>query len=372
LLWQSYSKKISVEFPTLMTGHQWRLTSQGWVGYLPISPEYGVRLQPKIKLENLFGMLEVAYHLKSFQLLQGWSQCDVLEDFYERLAAILARRILDRAQAGFYRNYVAKTSQLSYVRGRVDTRHHLQRPWQPNVKCHYKEHTADIEDNQILLWTLRHIAQTSMVKEEVRTNVRKAYHVLQGAVSLEPCTAQDCIKRLYNRLNDDYHPLHALCRFFLEQSGSSHEMGDRQMLPFVINMAQLYEQFVAAWLAGDRDQELSSRNLTLKAQQRVYLDSSQSLFFNIDLVLEDATTGKAQYVLDTKYKTPDAPSSQDLAQIIAYATVKGCSEAILIYPQPLRKPLDAWIQNIHVRTLTFSVSADFQQGGKDFLKDLLE
>jgi len=284
----------------------------------------------------------------------------------------LARRILDRTRAGLYRTYITKTSQLSYVRGRIDTRHYLQRPWEPNIKCHYKEHTADIEDNKILLWTLRHIARTGVVKEEVRAHVRKAYHALQGAVSLEPCTAQDCIKRLYNRLNDDYQPLHALCRFFLEHSAPSHEMGDRQMLPFVVNMAQLYEQFVAAWLKADRDQELSSRNLTLKTQEKVYLDSSQSLFFNIDLVLEDATIREARYVLDTKYKVPDSPSSQDLAQIIAYATVKGCSEAILIYPEPLRKPLDAWIQNIHVRTLTFSVSTDLQQGGKEFLLDLLE
>lgn len=371
LLWQSYRNCVNVEFPTPITGDQWQLTSQGYVGYLPLSAAYAIRLQPKVKLGKIFGMLEIAYHLQSFQFLEGWSHCDVLEDFYERLASILARRILDRARKGFYRTYVPKTSQLNYIRGRIDIRHQVQRPWETNVKCHYKEHTADIEDNQILLWTLRHIARTGVGREEVRANVRKAYHSLQGIVSLEPYTAENCIKRLYNRLSNDYRPLHALCRFFLEQSGPSHEMGDRKMLPFLVNMARLYELFVAEWLKAHQSKELSGHSLKVKSQERVYLDQQKSLSFNIDLVLEDSITGQAHYVLDTKYKTPDSPSASDVAQIIAYATVKGCSEAVLIYPEALRNPLDFWTNDIHVRTMIFAIDADLEQGGKAFLTNLL-
>jgi 5-methylcytosine-specific restriction enzyme subunit McrC len=371
LIWQSYRKYVNVEFPTVITGHQWRLTSQGWVGFLPLSAAYGLRLEPKVKIENLFGMLEIAYHLKSFQFLQGESRCDFLEDFYERLASILAQRVLDRARKGFYRTYVPQTSQLGYLRGRMDVRYQVQRPWATHVQCHYKEHTADIADNQILLWTLRHIARTGVGREEVRAQVRKAYHAVQGAVSLEPHTADDCIKRLYNRLNDDYQPLHALCRFFLEQSGPSHERGDRKMLPFLVDMARLYELFVAEWLKTRHDQEFALRNLKLKAQEQVYLDQRKSLSFNIDLVLTDQNTGQARYVLDTKYKIPDSPSSADVAQIIAYATVKGCSEAVLIYPDPLRSPLDFWVCGIHVRTVPFAIDDDLEQSGEAFLRDLL-
>jgi 5-methylcytosine-specific restriction enzyme subunit McrC len=369
LLWQSYRKHVNVEFPTVVTGHQWRFTAQGWVGYLPLSAAYGIRLQPKVKIENLFGMLEVAYHLKSFRFLQGETRCEVLEDFYERLASILARRILDRARKGCYRTYVSQSSQLSYLRGRMDVRYQVQRPWDTRVQCHYKEHTADIADNQILLWTLRHIARTGVGREEVRVQVRKAYHALQGGVSLAPHTAQDCVGRLYNRLNDDYQSLHALCRFFLEQSGPSHEMGDRKMLPFLVDMARLYELFVAEWLKTRQEKELYK--LKVKAQEIVYLGQNKSLSFNIDLVLADRITGQVHYVLDTKYKTPDLPSAADIAQIIAYATVKGCSEAVLIYPEPLRSPVDFWAQGIHVRAVTFAIDGDLEQSGKAFLSDLL-
>ncbi|MDB5034978.1 MAG: hypothetical protein JWQ98_2219 [Chlorobi bacterium] len=36
----------------------------------------------------------------------------------------------------------------------------------------------------------------------------------------------------YNRLNGDYPPLHALCRFFLKQAGLVHERGGFETIPF--------------------------------------------------------------------------------------------------------------------------------------------
>jgi len=54
--------------------------------------------------------------------------------------------------------------------------------------------------------------------------------------------------RRYIRQNADYATLHALCRFFLEQAGPTHELGRHRMLPFVVEMAALFERFVVAWL----------------------------------------------------------------------------------------------------------------------------
>jgi 5-methylcytosine-specific restriction enzyme subunit McrC len=58
-----------VEFPSPKTDHRWELTAQGWVGYIPLSPELGLSLQPKVSLEGLFRMLEYAYRLESFHFL---------------------------------------------------------------------------------------------------------------------------------------------------------------------------------------------------------------------------------------------------------------------------------------------------------------
>jgi 5-methylcytosine-specific restriction enzyme subunit McrC len=68
---------------------------------------------------------------------------------------------------------------------------------------------------------------------------------LQGAVQTYPVGPESCVGRTYNRLNADYEPMHALCRFFLENSGPTHERGDRSMFPFLVDMSRLYELFVA-------------------------------------------------------------------------------------------------------------------------------
>jgi 5-methylcytosine-specific restriction enzyme subunit McrC len=364
VLWQNYQSQVEVRFPDPTTDDHWRLTPLGWVGYISLAPELGLDLRPRVALDNIFRMLEYAYRLKSFRFLEGLKPCRSLEEFYERLAHILARRILDRARKGFYRTYLQETERLPYIRGRLDVQRAIQAPWEVKLRCHYEEHTGDIEENQILAWTLNRIARSGRCSERVLPTIRKAYRVLQGFVTLTPCGPQHCVRRLYNRLNEDYQPLHALCRFFLEHSGPSHELGDRTMLPFLVNMPRLYELFVAEWLKAHLP-----GCLQLRVQEKVSLDSSGTLHFNVDLVLCDA--GNIPLcVLDTKYKTGSGPSPDDVGQVIAYAEAIGCREAILVYPGLLERPLDEYIGSIRVRSLTFAIQGNLAKAGQAFLQRL--
>ena len=363
-LWRNYRNQVKLESPSFQTGGKWKLTSQGWVGHIPLTPEFHLALLPKVQLKNLFGMLEYAYQLKSFRFLEGLIDCQSVEDFYSQLAYLLARRILDRGRKGFYRAYVPKTGQLAYVRGRLNIRQAIQKPWDVKLNCHYEEHSGDIEENQILAWTLFIIGRSGLCSERVSPTVRQAYHALQGFVTLQPTSSKACVGRLYNRLNEDYRPLHALCRFFLESSGASHERGDRTMLPFLVNMPRLYELFVAEWLKAHLPQ-----NLLLKFQEQVNI--SKTVYFKTDLVVYDISTGTARYILDTKYTTPKQPAADDIAQVVAYAVSKDCHEAVLVYPENLTHPLDEWVGDIRVRSLTFSLEDDLDRAGQAFLQNLL-
>jgi 5-methylcytosine-specific restriction enzyme subunit McrC len=361
-LWRDYRQQVSVEFPSPITAEQWRLTAQGWVGYIPLTPEFHFVLQPKVELANLFLMLEYAYHLE-FERGDGLIECQSLVEFYERLAGLLARRVLERGRKGFYRAYLAETEQLPYLRGRVDLQQAARRPGQVKLQCHYQEQTADIEENQILAWTLWRVARGGLCTERVLPSVRRAYRSLQSLVTLQPFPAAACLGRLYNRLNDDYQPLHALCRFFLEQSGPAHPAGDQAMLPFLIDMARLYELFVAEWL-----QAHLPAGLELKVQERVHLGSAGHLYFEVDLVLYDLAQGTVRVVLDTKYKRASQPAAEDIQQMISYAHTKGCSEAILIYPERLAQPLDETIRGIRLRSLPFTLAGDLEEAGRQFLE----
>jgi 5-methylcytosine-specific restriction enzyme subunit McrC len=78
-----------------------------------------------------------------------------------------------------------------------------------------------------------------------------------------------------------------------------------------------------------------------------------------------------RWVVDTKYKTPGSgPDAADVAQVLAYAQVAGAQDAVLVYPVPLAQPLDAIVQGIRLRTLTFAVDRDLDAAGADFVAAL--
>lgn len=364
-LWRQYRKQVEVEFPSPATSDQWKLTAQGWVGYIPLGPGLGLSLLPKVPLRDLFGMLEYAYDLGSFHLLDDEFESQSLEELYERLAGILASKIINRARDGLYRDYVARTEALPYIAGTVEHRQLARRPWDVNIECTYHDHTADIDDNQILAWTLHTIARSGLCTERNRPVLRRAYHQIQNAVTLTPVRAADCIGRRYHRLNADYAPLHALCRFFLEHSGPQYAVGEHSMLPFLVDMARLYEQFVVAWM----HQHLPPTT-TLTAQERYDIDRASGLAFAIDLVLRDTASGTVRCVIDTKYKRVDTPATADIAQVIAYAKAKHCHDALLAYPFAPARPLDATIGDVRVRTVTFALGGDLDHAGAEFLAQI--
>jgi len=322
-----------------------------------------LKINPKVPIQNLFGMLEYAYNLKGFRFLKGLMDCESLEDFYNNLAHMLADKILERCRKGLYRTYLPKTQQLSYVRGRLNVQQIIQKPWNVKLKCNYEEHTADVKENQILAWTLYIIGRSSLCSERVSPTIRKAYHALQGLVTLQPCSVEDCIARQYNRLNEDYELLHNFCRFFLENSSPSYEIGNYKTLPFIVDMGHLYEFFVAEWLKKNTPQGYFFK-------QQYTTEISQNRQFIIDLLLCDAATGKAIAVLDTKYKALEQAVNTDIHQMISYANTTKCSQAFLIYPKDLTQRLDIKSDRIRVRSLTFSLDDNLDRAGQTFLKNL--
>lgn len=364
-IWRDFRDQVDVEFPTVKTDERWALTSRGYVGQIPLSEELVLRLSPKVPLGNLFRMLEVAHRTK-FQILPGMVAADSLDEFYDRLAGILARRILDRARKGYHRAYLARDDRLLTVRGGLDLVRRLRRPWEVRLPCLYQEHTADLEDNQILAWTLRRIARTGALSERTAPFVRRAYRSLQGLVSLRPFRPNDCTGRLYNRLNHDYEPMHALCRFFLETTGPTLEGGDRRMLPFLIDMAGLFEAFVARWLEAHVPPPYQVR-----IQENVRISEQGRLDFRIDIVLYDTEAHEPVAVIDTKYKAPEKATAGDVHQIVAYATSKGCRRGVLVYPVEIRYGMDDRVGEVRVQTLTFPLEGDLNVAGQALLALLL-
>jgi 5-methylcytosine-specific restriction enzyme subunit McrC len=364
-LFQHYDQnggKLEVQFPSPRTNGRYCLTPQGWVGWIPASSTLHLSLLPKVSLHNLFRMWQTAYRLPDIFWQDDLVKVKSLREFYEGLAVILAKMVLHRSRQGFHQAYQPQTEPLPFIRGRISQ---LPRPPQTAVICTHHIHTPDLPDNQILAYTLAQILRSRRCDESAQTAVRQAYRSLQGLVTYAEFEPDDCNGRFYTRLNQDYQPLHALCRFFLAHTGPSHQSGENAIQPFLINMATLFEQFVAEWL---------TQNLTapwsLKSQETVYVGDNHDLHLQIDMVLYDEN-GHASAILDTKYKTPSKPSQADISQIVTYAKAKNCHEAILVYPEPLPRPLDIWLDDLHIRSLTFPLDSDLETAGQQFLQNVL-
>lgn len=365
-LWGSYRNEIQIEPPTFKTNHRWKITPQGWAGHIPVSNSLIFHIEPKVEINNLFRMLEYAYRidfLATGELVGAAS----LQDFYERLAHVLALRVLDRSRRGLYRQYVERSGRLPYLRGKLLLETMWASPGEVSLDCRYHELTGDIEDNQILAWTLQRIARAGIRRTEVAQAVRKAFRATQGVATSKPMQASSCVGRHYNRLNDDYRSLHGLCRFFLDRSGPSHAQADLAMLPFLIDMARLYEMFVAEWL----ERHLPP-HLALKQQHVVVLGAGPSVEFRIDLLIVDRQSETPLALLVTKYKTASGPSAGDVEQVIAYAKTLSCPEAILVYPRAMTVPFDCDVGgDIRVWTSHFDLAGNLEANGHRFLSSLL-
>jgi len=362
---EDYGTKITLESPPFQ--NDWLLTARGWIGWVPLDPEVVLHLHPRVPLENLFGMLEYAYRLKGIEILANVVPSGSLEDFFQSLARILAARVIDRARRGLYRSYLDERDTLPYIRGRLNLSEALSRPHRVSLPCHFEENTADLSDNQILAWTLHAILLTGMCREDTETIVRKAFHALRNSVSLRPFKPDECFQQLYNRLNCDYLPMHALCRFFLESSGPTHNCGERRTLPFLVDMAHLFELFVAEWLKAHVPPEIK-----VEVQDSIKLGEERAFEFIIDISLVDRTTGRCIAVLDTKYKVDEKPSNDDISQVVTYAVAKDSECAILVYPQDLRYQAVGTVGPVRVYALGYPIGGDLEQAGYDLLGRILK
>jgi 5-methylcytosine-specific restriction enzyme subunit McrC len=367
LLWQRYRAQVEIEPPSFRTGNHWRLTAQGWAGFIPLARNVALVLQPKVALADLFTMIEVAYDLQSLHFLPGMIHVTSLPEIYTRLARLLAQRILARSRRGLYRAYLPVQETTPYVRGRIHTPALAETLPAATIHCSYHQLTIDIEENRILAWTLYIVLRSGLCMGETLKVVQRAYRLLTGQVTLAPFTAKQCRGRTYTRLNQEYAPLHALCAFFLDQSGPAHNAGDQTMIPFLVDMARLYEQFVAAWLKA---RLATHRPTPYHVAAQVHTPVSGDLHFTIDLVI---SAGRQRWVVDTKYKAPtNGPNSADVAQVLAYAQVQGAQEAVLVYPMPLAQPLDVHVGGVRLRTLTFRLDENLNEAGESFVAALLK
>ena len=369
-------RRFEFDWPNPGNDFQYRIRSRGLVGIVPVD-ESVIVIEPKAPVSSIFGMLEVAYDLQSFELLKGETTIGSLEELFERVVSILARRVLDRVRRGLYQEYVEHVDDLIYVRGRIDMRGNLRNVTRKNpaVRCRFEDLTSELEDNEILLWTLFVASRFRLRRPEVVEQVRRAYRAMAGSIPLAEKSPQSCIERFYTRLNDDYQPMHGLSRLLLDHAGPHLAEGNRTFIPFCLDMPTLFESFVAKWLTSHLPHDLEAL-----PQFSAKLRANVPLRFDIDVLIRDRRTKRPMAVLDTKYKVAERLQETDIQQVVAYATRMGVRHAFLVYPSCAGAGVEAMVgpgaealdsKSVQVRSLVFDIGFDLEESGSQFCQILL-
>ncbi|PSQ55993.1 restriction endonuclease [Halobacteriales archaeon SW_8_68_21] len=361
---ENYESEVETEPPSIKTSGNWEFTNQGYAGRLTTPDDWSIQLEPKVDLQNIFGMMEYAYDLDSARFLEGAYDAGSIQEFFDKVVSILAENVIKRSNQGFHKEYIKQEEESQFVRGKIDIQKTAQKPWKPEAHTKYRELTANIEDNQILLWTLFRTLSSESLSEGTLNKVRRGVRELQNIAELEEYTANDCVGREYQRLNSDYEFMHSLCRLILDNSGPTRETGEYEMIPFLVEMPTLYERFVARWFKQNIPAEYR-----VEPQKSVTLDERTGLSFDIDIVVYKDDEVVA--VADTKYKIPSNPSTDDVSQIISYAERMDTENAFLVYPQSLSAEFDFTVGDIRIRDLQFRVDDELERNGRRFRDSIL-
>ncbi len=312
----------------------WKVSTRQWVGAFSLN-DLRVIMRPKIKPENLFFLLEVGLPAEAWQA----EAIDYAtnEELLPALVSFFARTAETTLARGLFHHYRHEEGDLLALRGRIDfVRQFRQGGVLVPMACSWDDFTADVNENRCLTAAIRLALRVPDVPHDDRRRLRRLLAALDGVAEPTASVALDRLDRIqYTRLNEHYRPALRLARLILANCTLQDQHGDTAASAFMLDMNELFEQFVTSRL----QRELRGR-LEVKAQSRSHLDIRGRVEIRPDLTFRHSS--ETVGVADLKYKLTDGESSAadsggplarngDYYQLLAYTTALGLPEGTLIY-----------------------------------------
>ena len=323
-------------------GGGWELSARRKVGAVRVGG-VTVWVKPKIPVSRIVWMLGWAN--KSV-----WQPGDPLgmseaDDLVPALAAAFCRQAERTLQQGLLRGYRSVEADLTVLRGRVRTADQLRRrfgmPMPLSVR--YQDHLADIPENQLLRAAATRLLRLPGVNADTRGRLRRLRGLLDGITDLP--LGRPLPRWHRSRLNSRYHHALALAEIVLSDRSFESSTGALTVDGFLVDMYQLYEDFVTAVLS-DSLERIGGRSV---AQHRYSLDEEGAIDIRPDLIWK--VSEQVLAVVDAKYKAERVSGfpQADLYQAVAYATAYGLDRAHLVYAQG-NEPASTWtVRNAGVK-----------------------
>ena len=307
-----------------------RIETLGRVGSVR-TPQVQLDVRPKGRL----GLNRLLF-LLSYAGDQGFRddtvEADEDAELWSALAASLAQLAERALQRGVLQGYVTVHDSLRTVKGRIRISDQISR--RPGMlvplEVSYDEFTEDIPENRILRAALDRMSRVPGVRPDVLSRLRQLKGKLDDVTRLHAGAPLPPWRA--SRLNLRYHAALRLSEVVLRNASAEAGEGKQQTASFVVDMAQVFEDFVGAALRRAMAAFPGEMRLQYNAMLNEAVRDSDRLTVNPHAV--HLLGGRPVVVYDAQYRAGSdqgASLTADHFQMLAYCTALRVPTAWLIY-----------------------------------------
>lgn len=347
------------------------IKAKNFVGTIPLkySTYPQLIINPKAGQLNFYQMWGFTENIKTAKL---FDTVDISEG--NSLADLMAKPFLDTVnpiiEEGIFKNYVTNTEQIPAIKCRLLLSQNIRGSHitQEKFWCEFDDLTADILENQILLYCSKLLA-SRLTDTKYKQKLYYFQHRLEmegvSDVPLEPYHL-DSIS--IQKLNQHYNNALDFCEFILRYFGYGFQIDTK--IPgsgHLYNMNNLFQDFVTKILQKNLPSiyqvykeekkkdfliDISNQNENLDGVSRFSTDAMKP-----DIIIKK--NGEDKLIIDTKYK--ETTSKGDYYQGVSYSLYSKCPILLLLPQIKERKGTDFEINKekteqdakIFVRTIDF-------------------
>ena len=305
-------------------------STENLVGYLRRGNTSVIVSPSKCDASHVLFMMGYAENPRMFQ--DGQVEFSEDDNLLEAFAAVFVRSATKAIERGMFRSYMTVEDDLAVIRGRIRMGEQMSRRFRlsPPIAVSFDEFTVDNQENRLIRSAIE-IASRMPIRNPATTTGIQFLRAMFNDVSIVEFDRSWLPQPSWNRLNEHLEYAVSLARRIIQNSSISLEHGDSSSDEFIINMANVFEDFVVTAM---REQLKLSRSEMPRANEihpYMYLDEGHLVRLKPDISRWEGSRCVA--IGDVKYK-PIADAGvihADIYQILAYAVANELPEASLIY-----------------------------------------
>ena len=321
-------------------------STENIVGYLRRGETSVIVSPSKCNASHVLFMMGYAENPRMFQdgQVEFAEDCNLLEAF----VTVFVRSATKAIERGMFRSYITVEDDLTVVRGRIRMGEQMSRRFRlsPPIAVSFDEFTVDNQENRLIRSAIE-LASKMPIRNPETTRGIQFLRAMFSDVSIIEFDRSWLPQPNWNRLNEHLEYAVSLARRIIQNSSISLEHGDSSSDEFIINMANVFEDFVVTAIREHLKLSRSEMPRANEIHPQLYLDEGQLVRLKPDISRWEGSRCVA--IGDVKYK-PIADAGvihADIYQLLAYAVANDLPEASLIYAMPKSEQVGLKLLNTH-------------------------